>query len=179
MSRIFAIRHGITDWNKQELIQGATDIPLAEEGRAAAKKIAAEIDLGLYDAIYASPMKRAYETAEIIVDGRRKIQTDSRLVERKFGDYEGEKIEFGIIEKMWNYSIDSGELGMERLSELLSRVSDFVEDVKIKHPNQDVLIITHACVIKALYHVIKGYDENTDFLEFMPENTKIYEYKLD
>ncbi len=179
MSRIYAIRHGITEWNKDELIQGSTDIPLSDEGRDSARQVAKEIDLDLYDAIYASPLQRAYETAEIIVDGRRPIKTDKRLVERAFGEFEGEKIVFDVIEEMWDLSIDSGRRDMEKLSALLDRVADFVEDIKKNHPDQDVLIVTHACVIKVLYHVIKGYDKNTDFLEFMPKHTTIYEYKLD
>ena len=66
MTRVYMIRHGETDWNKAHRLQGWSDIPLNERGRAqaaCAAKMMASVPL---DVIYTSPLKRAVETAEII-----------------------------------------------------------------------------------------------------------------
>lgn len=66
MTRVYMIRHGETDWNKAHRLQGWSDIPLNERGRAqaaCAAKMMASVPL---DVIYTSPLKRAVETADII-----------------------------------------------------------------------------------------------------------------
>ena len=66
MTSVYMIRHGETDWNKAHRLQGWSDIPLNERGRAqaaCAAKMMASVPL---DVIYTSPLKRAVETADII-----------------------------------------------------------------------------------------------------------------
>ncbi len=110
---IYILRHGTTEWNARHLIQGQTDIPLDDFG----KQMAAETGLGLaekkiiFDCIYSSPLKRAYETASIVnseiskaqIDGSidadasaitpLKITTDDRLQELGFGFMDGGNVE--------------------------------------------------------------------------------------
>ena len=66
--RIFAIRHGITEWNSMGKIQGRTDIPLNEAGVKSAYALAAEMRAQGYipTEIFTSPLARAYKTAEIV-----------------------------------------------------------------------------------------------------------------
>ncbi len=86
----YVLRHGQTDWNAQARLQGSTDIPLNETGRAQAR-VAAEILDGLgITRIVASPLSRALETAQIV--GAKlglTPQIDARLIERNFGLFEG------------------------------------------------------------------------------------------
>ena len=62
----YFLRHGETDWNKQQKIMGQSDIPLNETGVLQAKTVAEKIQALSIDVIVASPLKRAYKTAEII-----------------------------------------------------------------------------------------------------------------
>ena len=67
---LYIMRHGKTDWNVLHKLQGRTDIPLNEEGRNMARK-AADIYKDInFDVCYCSPLKRAKETAEILLEGR-------------------------------------------------------------------------------------------------------------
>ena len=64
---IYLLRHGETDWNKKQLLQGHTDIPLNERGRAQVEDTVRRLralDMRM-DAVVSSPLKRARETAEI------------------------------------------------------------------------------------------------------------------
>jgi len=90
----YFLRHGETDWNKQGLMQGHTDIPLNDTGRAqACAAVAALSRLPIdrpIDRIVASPLARAYETAEIVNSVLQKpLVTDAGLKERHFGSMEG------------------------------------------------------------------------------------------
>ena len=88
-TRIVAVRHGETAWNAVSRMQGHQDIALNDVGRAQAQCVAAALrDEGI-DAIYASDLQRAFETAQAIsqVIGA-PIVADPGLRERAFGDFE-------------------------------------------------------------------------------------------
>lgn len=99
MTALILIRHGETDWNRDRRIQGATDIPLNDNGRAQARAAAAllrdRLDLGLPVSIVSSDLARARETAEIIATelGIAAPRTYRGLRERSYGEAEGIGIE--------------------------------------------------------------------------------------
>ena len=88
--KLYLIRHGETDWNIVKRLQGATDIPLNENGEALARETAEGLKEIPFDMVFTSPLKRAYRTAEI-VKGNREIPLiiEERIREICFGDYEG------------------------------------------------------------------------------------------
>ena len=86
----YFLRHGETDWNKQGLMQGHTDIPLNNTGRAQAEAAVAALSRMPIDRIVASPLVRAYETAEIVNRVLQKpLTADAGIQERHFGSMEG------------------------------------------------------------------------------------------
>ena len=68
---LYIIRHGKTDWNKEYRFQGAHDIPLNDEGREAARTLGERLKGTHFDAVFSSPLSRAYETAQIILEALR------------------------------------------------------------------------------------------------------------
>ena len=64
MTEICLVRHGQTDWNFQEIIQGREDIPLNEVGKKQASQSAAALQAEAWDIIISSPLIRAQETAK-------------------------------------------------------------------------------------------------------------------
>jgi broad specificity phosphatase PhoE len=89
MRQLLLIRHAITDWNASGRFQGHTDVQLSEEGRRQARRLGKHLErLPAQGVIYASPLKRALETAQLAFPGREVI-TDPRLRELHFGAFEG------------------------------------------------------------------------------------------
>ena len=88
--RLYIMRHGETDWNKEKRLQGQSDIELNEFGRNLAYKTKEGLKDVQVDLVITSPLKRARETA-LIVKGDREIPVieDARIEEMCFGEYEG------------------------------------------------------------------------------------------
>ena len=63
MTLLYLVRHGETDWNRTHRIQGSTDIPLNDTGRAQARRAGRLLAKRSWDGIYSSPLSRAFETA--------------------------------------------------------------------------------------------------------------------
>lgn len=91
MTLLTLVRHGQTDWNLDRRIQGSTDIPLNDTGRADARAAAALLADSTHHAVYASPLLRARETAQIIADelGLDSPELVPEMRERTFGEGEG------------------------------------------------------------------------------------------
>lgn len=91
MTRFFLVRHGETEWNKKRIIQGVSDIPLNDTGRAQAASVGAILARHSFDLIVSSPLSRALETATIIA---RRLGMPAPVViedlkERNYGEAEG------------------------------------------------------------------------------------------
>lgn len=92
--KIYYVRHGQTDWNLAERMQGGgSEKKLNETGIKQAKETKQELENVKYDVLICSPMHRAIQTAEIINKDRNvPIITDERIRERKLGELEGNKV---------------------------------------------------------------------------------------
>ena len=91
VTRLILIRHGETEWNKKHLLQGASDIPLNESGRAQALAAAPELArIAQVKRIVSSDLSRAVETAQIFADAMgAEVVIDARWRERSYGVWEG------------------------------------------------------------------------------------------
>lgn len=176
--KLYIVRHGKTDWNIKGLVQGTKDIELNEEGIKQTEVLANKIDLNTIDVCFCSPMKRTIKTATIIVQNKIDIIYDDLLVERNFGDYEGKKIDFNSIAKQWDYLLNDSSNNLESIRDCLLRAKKFLNKLKDSYKDKNILIVSHGGFIKMLHFNLVGYDENTDFLSFFPDNATIYEYEL-
>lgn len=155
MTLITLVRHGQTDWNLERRIQGSTDIPLNDTGRADALAAADVLATGSYDAVYASPLVRAQETAEIIATrlGLSAPVTTRGLRERSFGEAEG----IDVADYIAQYGGWHSEVpGAESLEQVRDRALDSLDRIvrasrRRSTPNQESLIVvSHGGVIRAL-----------------------------
>ena len=91
MRRLYLARHGETGWNARRRLQGATDIPLNEDGRAQARSLGGALRLAGIVSVATSDLTRARETGAIAaaVLGRMVTTIDTELRERSFGVFEG------------------------------------------------------------------------------------------
>ncbi len=170
---IILVRHGQTDWNVQDLLQGRTDIELNENGRKQTLETANKlIDMNI-DAIYVSPLKRTIDTANQINKTRNlKLNIENRLIERGFGNYEGQsKVEF---RKYWNFELNMSDNGVEAIKELFERVYVLLKELEGKYTeNQTVLLVTHNGVNLAVSSILNGMKDN--IFEY---NLKPCEYRV-
>ena len=162
---LYIMRHGRTDWNERQKLQGRTDIPLNDEGRRMAEKAREEIrDIPL-DFCYCSPLLRAYETARIVLAGRDiPVIRDGRLKEMSFGDYEGIVDYFGnpdppisvLFQKPEAYTASVG--GAETFEELFARTGAFLREVvdPLMKQEKDVLIVGHGAMNMSIISRIRG-----------------------
>lgn len=162
---LYILRHGKTDWNNEHKLQGRTDIPLNDEGRRMAALARSEYADVHLDVCYCSPLRRAKQTAEILLSGRDvPIITDDRLTEMCFGEYEGVKNSFEIpgcpINTLFHdpESYDARSCGAESLESLFRRTGEFLDEAvypKLKD-GRDILIVGHGAMNSAIICQIKG-----------------------
>lgn len=90
MTKIYLVRHGQTDWNKQLVFRGRKDIPLNEVGMMEANSIAQGLEEEKIDSIYTSPLKRAVQSAGPAskVSGI-KIEQAADFIDINYGKWEG------------------------------------------------------------------------------------------
>jgi broad specificity phosphatase PhoE len=145
--RIFLIRHGQTDGNKKELIQGWLDMGLNATGIKQAKLLAKRLKNEKIDVFYSSDLKRAVLTTEEIKKyhpGKPWIKTPL-LRERKFGLFEGIEIK-KYYEVIKSYNIESYEFRPpfgESYGDVLKRAANFFKQIYWKHKNQSVVVVAH------------------------------------
>ena len=88
--RLYIMRHGETEWNVRRLYQGHSDIPLNENGVALAEITGRGLRDIPFDLAFTSPLRRARQTAEIVLRGRDVPRAEEpKLIEIAFGVYEG------------------------------------------------------------------------------------------
>jgi len=94
MQRLYLVRHGETEWNRQQRMQGSLDSPLTPEGRRHAQLNGELLAREAIEHLFVSPLGRTRETADVILAGHSvPITIDARLVERRCGDWEGMTID--------------------------------------------------------------------------------------
>lgn len=147
-SRLYLVRHGETEWNRQQRIQGSTDIPLNDTGRAQALATAALLARVEPHAVFASPLVRAFETGEIIARslGLSAPVPAPRLVERHYGEAEG--LNYLQIEK--RFPDRSMVPGQEHKSQLAARSLRAVHAIARSSDGEPTVIVAHGGVIRAI-----------------------------
>lgn len=170
---IYLLRHGQTDWNVAERVQGITNIPLNEIGIKQAEEARDELKDVKFDVAFTSPLDRALDTTSIIAGDTETI-IDDRLIERSYGGIEGALI--SSIESFRKLHSDEN-LGIESIDNLRDRTEEFCQELEDKYSNRNVLIVTHAAVIAFLRVYFEGEPADHDYMKLVPKNCEIIKYK--
>ncbi|WP_100401977.1 histidine phosphatase family protein [Bacillus sp. FJAT-42315] len=173
MTTLGIIRHGSTHWNKEGRAQGNADIPLDQDGFSDARKLAERLATENWDLIYSSDLLRAKQTAETIGEsiGNIDIHFDSRLREVSGGQIEGTTEAERI--STWGNDWRELDLGIESAESVKARALPFIEEMIDKHPNKNILIVSHGSFIKHLLKELVPHSSMTDSLK----NTSITKVK--
>lgn len=140
------IRHGQTDWNAERRLQGSTDIPLNDVGRAQARDAVAALAGYRWDAIVSSPLSRAAETADLIAAGlglsvARRVP---ELTERAYGPAEGmtDGPELDALR------IQNGFRGAESEEDAADRGLAALEALAEEYRGGHVLVVAHGSLLR-------------------------------
>jgi alpha-ribazole phosphatase len=160
--RLLLARHGETEYNRQWRYQGRTDLGLNRAGQRQAERLRQRLSQEPIDVIYASNLKRAAETAEIIARGRNfRVEFREELAELDFGRFEGMTYA-EIVERYpdWQPSdYNFAAYGGESLEQLSQRLGAFEKELRSHNPADDnILIIAHAGSLRVLLCQLLGID---------------------
>lgn len=161
MTRLFIVRHGETDYNREKRIAGQLDVPLNELGRAQARATAELLKDESIAAVYASDLLRAAETAQFIA-AKHKLDVISfkELRERSYGHWEGklsEEIERLFpeeYEQLRQAPLDFVPPGGESRKELYERVTKKLNEILAGHSAESVVIVSHGGPIRAMINYV-------------------------
>jgi len=159
MLRLLFVRHGETDWNRDRRIMGREEVGLNETGRFQSLALQQALAGFSFDALFSSPILRARETAQILLEGRPLNPIwEERLVEVDYGQWVGKT--FAEVRDVPGYVPYFKRLetpvapGGETLFQVRDRMLAFLEEIKKKHPDQVVLAVSHADTIKCVLMAI-------------------------
>ncbi len=173
---IILVRHGQTDWNLKNKLQGSTNIDLNETGVLQAKQTAKNLANKNIDVIYSSPLNRTLATTNEINKNRNiKVIKDDRLIERGFGNLEGLEGKKVNFKKYWDFSLNACDENIESMSTFFNRIYNFLNDIFIKYKDtpKTILLVTHNGVNLAISSILEGAKKN--IFEY---NLKTCDYKL-
>ena len=163
MTEIILIRHGETAWNRERRMQGQTDTPLSDIGRAQAEALGQRMTKHKFSALYSSDLSRAYQTAAAVarVSGR-EIRRDPALRERTFGIFEGltyaemaqrypeEHARF--LQRDADYAVPGGESPRQFYERGLACINGIAD----AHPDECVVVVTHGMVLDTLHRAARN-----------------------
>ena len=179
-TEIILIRHGETEWNSQKRMQGHSNSDLSLVGQAQIQALGQWLKNVPFDLIYSSDSPRAKQTAEAITQfSGHELQFDQRLREKNLGVFEGLTSEearerhpevFRLFKTAGSkYVIDEGE----STQQLQDRALEIVNEIRIKHPEERVLLVTHGGFIRVVMKHSLGLSLETP-TRFLIRNTGVF-----
>ncbi len=172
--KIYIVRHGETNGNLRGALQGWMDELLNENGRELAIITARALSDIKFDVAISSPLSRAYETAEIILRKNKKdippIQTDDRLKEMFFGEWEGlglTKENFEIPSEHFNDFYDNpfafqNSASGESIQQVCARTGEFYQELIKRYCYETILLTTHGFALRAMLQQVYETENKED-----------------
>ena len=179
-TEIIFIRHGETEWNSQQRMQGHSNSDLSSVGQAQIQALGQWMKNVPFDHIYSSDSLRAKQTAEAITQfSGHELKIDLRLREKNLGVFEGLTSEearerhpevFSLFKTAGSkYVIDEGE----STQQLQDRALEIVDEIRIKHLEERVLLVTHGGFIRVVMKHSLGLSLETP-TRFLIRNTSVF-----
>lgn len=175
--KLYVIRHGETNMGKNEII-ATEDEPLNETGIQQAIKVGKDIKKLNINKIFCSPIPRAKHTLKLFdLDKNIPVIIENRIKERNMGIYEKVPFEQLKWDEFWNYNSDRLYPELETMKSVYKRISDFLNELESSNNDDNILLVTHGGISRAIYWYFNGIPENGNSSN-INENCKIYSYEL-
>ncbi len=153
--KIYIVRHGETNENKQTKLMGRSPGKLSDNGKQQAEKTGVILLKEKIDLIYSSPLARCFDTAQIINKSLKKeIIKNELLIERDFGkltNTTADNIDFEALDEPTEENIG---LCVEPLSSVKIRMEEFLDKIKKKHINKNLVLVCHNNPIRMILAVL-------------------------
>ncbi len=179
MTRIYLIRHGTTEWNREEIFRGRADCPLNDTGRAEAQAVAAYLQGVEIEKIYSSPLSRAAETAKAIAVTRGlQVIPDPAFIDLDFGEWQGLPLrevreKYPDLYRAWRERPQDVTFpGGETLAQVRARAWEGLLRVVQENREKAALIVSHRVITKVLICAALGLD-NSHFWQIKQDTTAI------
>jgi broad specificity phosphatase PhoE len=163
-TRVILVRHGQTDWNREERFRGRADVPLNDVGLAQARATGERVARGWSPAaVYSSPLSRARRTAEAIASHLDlRVQTHPGLEDIDYGEWQGRTPEEaralwpGVVDA-WYDSPQSARIPSgETLEEVRTRAMAAIGEIARVHEGETVAVVAHTVVNRAILLGVLG-----------------------
>jgi broad specificity phosphatase PhoE len=186
VTRVFMVRHGATVLSAEDRFAGATNVALSDEGREQTRRLAARLSDENIVAVYASPLGRTMETAEILAGPHKlAVQTRDGLREINHGRWE-QMTRWEVEEKFpeeasewekdpYTFAPLGGESGLAVTARALPVLIDLVRD----HPAENIVVVSHKATIRLLLSSLLGFDPRRyrDNLDQKPAALNIVDFR--
>lgn len=180
--KLYVMRHGQTDWNVLKKIQGHTDIELNENGILQAQEAKNEFNKYDIDLIICSPLKRTRKTAQIVNEDKKvPIIFEEKIIERGFGEIEGTcpiNNQLFLENNFWDYNANISCSNVEPVVECCEKVWGFLDELKEKHCDKNILLVTHGGTAKVINSYFKGLEPSGILPDAGFKNCEIREYEF-
>lgn len=159
---LYIVRHGETEWNFRQKLQGHSDSPLTKKGITELRKIGESLEKINFSAVFSSDILRAKRSADIITLEKKIVITTSKLLrEKNYGKFEGR--EYSVFKTELKKHLDRYEklqTDRQRMSfkyptiendeKTVSRFITFLREIALAYPGKNVLVVCHGGPIKLL-----------------------------
>jgi broad specificity phosphatase PhoE len=185
MPEIILIRHGETAWNASETFRGRADIDLNETGLKQAELVGQYLSAEKIDKIYASPLKRALQTAEGVARFQQtRVEPCESLIDFSYGEWEGRPLEEvkARWEELYRDWMDTPEQvrmpGGESLNDVKERVMPFVGEAVTQCGEGKVALVSHRVVLKVIICALLGLS-NAQFPNVKMDTAAVTRFEYD
>lgn len=185
-TRLYLVRHGATPLTAEDRFSGAANVYLSEEGRAQVERLSRRLADDDISAIYASPLDRTVETANIIAGPHQlPIITRDGLREISHGHWEGmsrKEVESQFPDEYtawetdpFTFAPEEGESGIS----VLARALPVIREVVVNHKDKNVLVVSHKATLRLVISSLLGFDARgyRDRLDQAPACLNILDFK--
>lgn len=176
--KIYVIRHGQTDINIQNKINALNDVDLNSEGVRQAKNLADKIKDIDYDFIISSPLIRTIHTAELLNIKNKEMILDKRIQERDAGYLTEQPVSLIRDEDWWSVYPKNDYKDAETVINVIQRVKIFLDEIKVRYKNKNIIIVTHGGVSKAIKVYFEGIPDDGNINTYEHDNCEILQYEL-
>lgn len=176
--KLYVVRHGETAINVKRLVNSWNMIGLNDKGRMQARNAGDKLQEEPIDLIICSPLIRTKQTCKLINKKKKRVIYDKRLLERNARSMQFKSIEILDWDKWYDPKQNVIYSDTEGFKSVLDRINLFIEELKEKYMDKNILIVTHGDVCKAFYSNINKISDVDKIKAYKHGNCEIKIYNV-